>query len=160
WLRGQLFGWHAAEITGWAGAGGDHVRGAGMSHDLQLTDDQFALPWGRPLFDPLTAPARRPCGSPACYHARRHLLRPLVHQRRRSRGFPAVLSAPVELYEHQLDAVARVLSDPVLRYLLADEVGLGKTVEAGLIMRQLLLDDPEARVLVAVPGLLVQQWER
>src|SRR5262249_34856549 len=58
WLRGQLFGWHAAEITGWAGAGGYHVRVAGMSHDLQLTDDQFAIRWGRPLSDPLTALAR------------------------------------------------------------------------------------------------------
>ena len=54
--------------------------------------------------------------------------------------------------------MTRVLNDPVMRYVLADEVGLGKTIEAGLIIRQLLLDRPSANVTVCVPATLRGQW--
>jgi ATP-dependent helicase HepA len=47
-----------------------------------------------------------------------------------------------------------------MRYLLADEVGLGKTIEAGLVIRQVLIDDPDASVLVLAPNGLVGQWTR
>jgi ATP-dependent helicase HepA len=54
--------------------------------------------------------------------------------------------------------VRRVLTDPIQRYLLADEVGLGKTIEAGLIVRQHLIDNPDIEVLIAVPPHLCRQW--
>ncbi|NJC70851.1 hypothetical protein HC031_14155 [Planosporangium thailandense] len=111
------------------------------------------------MTDPISAVAKGLCDSPEYYEARRPFVDQLVRQRSASRGYSAVLSAPIELYQHQLDTVSRVLSDPVLRYLLADEVGLGKTIEAGLILRQLLLDDSQATVLVSVPVELVHQWE-
>jgi ATP-dependent helicase HepA len=44
------------------------------------------------------------------------------------------------------------------RYILADEVGLGKTIEAGIVIHDLLLQKPDARVLVICPGELAQQW--
>ena len=52
-----------------------------------------------------------------------------------------------------------MLEDPIQRYLLADEVGLGKTIEAGTILRQYLLDEPKKRAVVIVPQYLVQQWQ-
>lgn len=74
-------------------------------------------------------------------------------------GITSLLSSGIELVSHQVSAVRRVLSDPVMRYLLADEVGMGKTIEAGLIIRQCLLDEPRARVVVLAPATLVEQWE-
>ena len=56
----------------------------------------------------------------------------------RAPGAASFLSSAVEIYPHQVDAALTVLSDPVQRYLLADEVGLGKTVEAGYVIRQTL----------------------
>jgi len=41
---------------------------------------------------------------------------------------------------------------------LADEVGLGKTIEAGAILRQFLLDNPSSHALVIVPRALKEQW--
>jgi ATP-dependent helicase HepA len=76
-----------------------------------------------------------------------------------SRAIHGLTSAGVELFPHQADAVRRVLQDPHLRYLLADEVGLGKTIEAGAILRQLEVDDPGIRTLVLVPLVLREQWE-
>ncbi len=55
--------------------------------------------------------------------------------------------------------VRRVLQDPIQRYLLADEVGLGKTVEAGVLIRQCFLDGgTDTRVVVLAPASLVPQW--
>ena len=69
-----------------------------------------------------------------------------------------VISSVIDLYNHQIEVVRRVLEDPKQRYLLADEVGLGKTIEAGIIIRQYLLDHPEGHVVVITPPLLRRQW--
>jgi ATP-dependent helicase HepA len=89
---------------------------------------------------------------------RRSALRRLRELRSAAQGLTGVVSAPVELVPHQLAAVRRVLTDRHMRYLLADEVGLGKTIEAGLIIRQLLVDDPTINVEILVPDVLVGQW--
>ncbi len=73
-----------------------------------------------------------------------------------------VLLAPIESsvipLPHQLQALARAIATDRVRYLLADEVGLGKTVEAGLIMRELKLRGLVQRTLVVAPRGLVTQW--
>lgn len=158
WLKGDPYGWWAGEITGGTGFGEYHVRVQGLARDLKVSGDRFLVRWNRPLGDPVMAVASGLCDSPEYYEARCSFRDLTLRQRRSSRGFTAVLSAAVELFPHQLDTVARVLSDPVPRYLLADEVGLGKTVEAGLVVRQLILDDAAATALVAVPAPLLQQW--
>lgn len=60
---------------------------------------------------------------------------------------------------HQIRALRRAVSGDRVRYLLADEVGLGKTIEAGLILRELKLRGKVRRVLVIAPKGLVMQWE-
>jgi ATP-dependent helicase HepA len=82
----------------------------------------------------------------------------LISLRAASRGLDGLVSAAVELVPHQADAIRRVLLDPLQRYLLADEVGLGKTIEAGAIIAQTLLDDPSRRVLVLAPQSIIPQW--
>ncbi|MEO5349441.1 MAG: SNF2-related protein [Magnetococcus sp. YQC-3] len=59
---------------------------------------------------------------------------------------------------HQIHALSRAISGDRVRYLLADEVGLGKTIEAGLIIRELKLRGVVRRVLVIAPKGLVTQW--
>lgn len=73
-----------------------------------------------------------------------------------------VLLAPIESsvipLPHQIWALSRALKGDRVRYLLADEVGLGKTIEAGLILRELKLRGLVKRVLVIAPKGLVTQW--
>ncbi|WP_273888554.1 DEAD/DEAH box helicase [Rubrobacter naiadicus] len=73
-----------------------------------------------------------------------------------------VLLAPIESsvipLPHQIRALSRAMSGDRVRYLLADEVGLGKTIEAGLIMRELKLRGLVRRTLVIAPKGLVTQW--
>jgi hypothetical protein len=70
----------------------------------------------------------------------------------------APLEAGVIPLPHQLYALSRAMSDDRIRYLLADEVGLGKTIEAGLVFRELKLRGLVQRVLVVAPKGLVPQW--
>jgi superfamily II DNA or RNA helicase len=73
-----------------------------------------------------------------------------------------VLLAPIESsvipLPHQIRALSRAIANERVRYLLADEVGLGKTIEAGLIMRELKLRGLVKRTLVIAPKGLVSQW--
>jgi ATP-dependent helicase HepA len=64
----------------------------------------------------------------------------------------------IELLPHQLFIAAEVSSRRVTRALLADETGLGKTIEACLILHRLVLTGRISRVLVLVPDHLVHQW--
>ena len=73
-----------------------------------------------------------------------------------------VLLAPIESsvipLPHQIRVLSRAISSDRIRYLLADEVGLGKTIEAGLIMRELKLRGLVARTLIIAPKGLITQW--
>lgn len=60
---------------------------------------------------------------------------------------------------HQLYALNRAVSRDRVRYLLADEVGLGKTIEAGLVLRELKLRGRIKRILVVAPKGLIRQWQ-
>lgn len=159
WVRGMPYGWHAGVVEREASGRRYHVALVGMVQRYLLYQDQFFVRWSRPLEDPSIAISHGLTDSPVFYEARSALLRELVQQRRVSRGLTAAISAPINLFQHQIDTAARVLADPVMRYLLADEVGLGKTIEAGIVIRQLLIEDPGARALVLCPESLKGQWK-
>lgn len=73
-----------------------------------------------------------------------------------------MLLAPIESsvipLPHQIRALSRAIASNRVRYLLADEVGLGKTIEAGLVIRELKLRGLVRRTLVIAPKGLVTQW--
>ncbi|MBP7299137.1 MAG: DEAD/DEAH box helicase family protein [Methanoculleus sp.] len=70
----------------------------------------------------------------------------------------APLFSPVTPLPHQIAALARACNRDPVRCLLADEVGLGKTIEAGLIIKELTLRNRAARILIVAPKGLVTQW--
>jgi ATP-dependent helicase HepA len=69
-----------------------------------------------------------------------------------------LLGGRVDLLPHQLYIAQEVSSRPLPRVLLADEVGLGKTIEACLILHRLMVCGLIGRVLILVPHALVHQW--
>jgi superfamily II DNA or RNA helicase len=69
------------------------------------------------------------------------------------------LGASLERYPHQVATVQRVLGELGGRAILADEVGLGKTIEAGLILAELRARNLCGRALILVPPALLDQWE-
>src|SRR5207253_262556 len=70
----------------------------------------------------------------------------------------ALSNSRVEPQYHQVGVLLRALEAPRPRLILADEVGLGKTIEAGLILKELRARNVVRRVLILVPASLVTQW--
>ncbi|MGH7104522.1 MAG: DEAD/DEAH box helicase [Acetobacteraceae bacterium] len=64
----------------------------------------------------------------------------------------------VETHWHQVETVRKVLKQYRGRVLLADEVGLGKTVEAGMVLKEYALRGMAERILILTPASLVGQW--
>jgi len=119
--------------------------------------DLFVRPWNTPE-DPGEMLAAGAAESQFLHDRRQAALTPLRTLTGAAQGLTSLLSAGIDFVPHQIAAVRRVLSDPIQRYLLADEVGLGKTIEAGLIIRQHLIDNPETEILIATPSVLCDQW--
>jgi superfamily II DNA or RNA helicase len=72
----------------------------------------------------------------------------------------AVHTSNVEPLPHQISAVYEsMLPRQPLRYVLADDPGAGKTIMAGLLIRELLMRADAKRVLIVAPGSLVEQWQ-
>jgi len=68
-------------------------------------------------------------------------------------------TAAIEPWPHQLRVAAGVVERFPERFLLADEVGLGKTIEAGLILRDLLISGAVGRCLILAPASVLRQWQ-
>ena len=75
-----------------------------------------------------------------------------------SEGTLSKLSSGIIPLPHQLHVLNRAVSNNNIRYILADEVGLGKTIEAGLIIKELKARGLISRILVVCPTGLVTQW--
>jgi superfamily II DNA or RNA helicase len=77
-------------------------------------------------------------------------------------GFDELLCLPrlrgIEIFRYQVETARKVLKQFRGRVLLADEVGLGKTIEAGMVMKEYLLRGMVESVLVLTPASLVGQW--
>ncbi len=71
------------------------------------------------------------------------------------RGF---VGGRMDLLPHQFYVAHQIADRPIPRVLLADEVGLGKTIEAGLALHHLILSERVKRALIVVPDSLVYQW--
>lgn len=69
-------------------------------------------------------------------------------------------TAPIEPWPHQRVVARRLVDGWPLSWMLCDEVGLGKTIEAGLALRALRLSGRVGRVLIAAPASLTPQWQR
>lgn len=95
---------------------------------------------------------------PTAFYARLGLHEQMSKWFEETDGLPSLAGARVEPLGHQIYAAMRVLRDRRVRFVLADEVGLGKTIEAGYVLQALLAADPNLRCLIVTPGAMARQW--
>ena len=125
----------------------------------RLNQKKVYVRWSHPISDPWLLLKYQISESKYFHESRFPLSSHFISQRSNSGGMSGLISSSIGLENHQIEVINRVLSDSVQRYLLADEVGLGKTIEAGVIVRQHILDNPtNHNVLIVVPRSLKEQW--
>jgi ATP-dependent helicase HepA len=73
-------------------------------------------------------------------------------------GLGGALGVAADPYPHQIGTVHRILTEIRIRHLIADEVGLGKTVQALMIMNALRWQQPKHRTVIVAPERLTKQW--
>jgi superfamily II DNA or RNA helicase len=82
----------------------------------------------------------------------------------KSEVFKQSMLAPIESnivpLPHQILALEKVMSGQFLRFLIADEVGMGKTIETGLVLKELKLRGIAKRTLIVVPKSAMGQWQQ
>lgn len=130
---------------------GNHVK-AYPETQLQLDYSGFDI-------DPIESMARYELQNPTWFAARNivsgtmHVLNNAVY------GFRELTGCRVFLKPHQIETVLRCLQDDTMRYMLADEVGLGKTIEACSIVKIQKKRFKNYHVLYLVPYQLIPQWQ-
>lgn len=151
-------GWRAGRIVG--GRGPEYfVRFPNVHYDVEVPEASLRVRWDRPTKDPVQVLLAGANETPRFRDARQPVRNLLLAERAASMSATGLASAGVGIHEHQVNAALRIINDPIQRYLLADEVGMGKTIQAGFVVRQLLIDDPSRRVGFIVPEALREQWQ-
>ncbi|MEH3135978.1 MAG: protein DpdE [Mycolicibacterium neoaurum] len=149
--------WRAGRIYG----GGPDVYGVRPPNsrvDIPISEDRLRVRWERPTQDPLQVLLTGANESPRYRDVREPVRQLLLAERAATASSSGIMSSGVRLHAHQISAALRIIRDPVQRYLLADEVGMGKTIQAGFVMRQLLLDESVRRIGILAPSALMAQW--
>ena len=153
WEVGRVLAYHADEDAYFVGFPNGKKR--------IVASDSLQVRCRLPIASPVDHLAFQLNETAFWHRARSEFVRHLLDQHASNRGVPALFSASVELVPHQAAVVHRVLHDPFQRYLLADEVGLGKTIEAGALIRQFTLDEPkDHETLIIVLDSLLTQWKQ
>lgn len=97
--------------------------------------------------------------SPAVFSAYFHTLRWNCLTATDPRLFQSPFRAGIRLDAYQLEPLAKALQLPRVNLFIADNVGLGKTIEAGLIARELLIRKKVDALVVACPPSMLPQWQ-
>ncbi|MBV9777360.1 MAG: DEAD/DEAH box helicase family protein, partial [Acetobacteraceae bacterium] len=122
---------------------------------LPKLEAHFDMAFDLANIDAIATTEARP--DPAAFQLRGELVRLSLFE-----GFDELLCLPalrdVEAHWYQIETVRKVLKQHRGRVLLADEVGLGKTIEAGMVLKEYMLRGMAERVLVLTPASLVGQW--
>lgn len=123
-----------------------------LPFDIEIAEETFA-PWMQRLA------ANGPWDDPRLWH-----LALEAEQATLIRDFHELQCAPMisafEPLPHQLETARKVLNELRGRAILADEVGLGKTIEAGLVLKEYMVRGLVKKALILVPASLVLQWSR
>jgi SNF2 family DNA or RNA helicase len=127
--------------------------------DFEHGRDEVPKALLRPLWDPFELLSESPVTFPHERWLQRERFR-LLDAYRNDMAL-GLSNSRVDPQLHQVSVALRALEKPQPRLILADEVGLGKTIEAGLILKELRarLGSELARVLIIVPASLVTQWQ-
>jgi ERCC4-related helicase len=123
-----------------------------------LSEAAIAVPATRQDPDPITQLRHYELHNPIWRQLRDQVLEGYHELHNASFGIEDLIGSRVMLLPHQAEVITHVLNSTTCRFMLADEVGLGKTIEACIILKGLRRRNPSMQTLIIAPSALVQQW--
>ncbi len=97
--------------------------------------------------------------APHIFSAYLHALRWNLVTSTNPKLFQAPHRAGIQIMSYQLEPLKKALQMPRVNLFIADDVGLGKTIEAGLILREMIMRQKVKRIVIACPASLLTQWQ-
>lgn len=131
------------------------VEDDALGEELQVI---WELEPGARAFDPMALPAPTGFDPPNRLDAFLNAVRWGAVASADTRALQAPFRSGIEIEEYQLDPVVRAIQMPRVNLLIADDVGLGKTIEAGLVVQELIIRHRARRILVVCPAALQIHW--
>ena len=126
---------------------------------IKVREDKVAAPFNAGQISPVEQLANYEFQNPVWYLGRNVVSKTVNILDNSVFGFEELAGCKIFLMPHQLKTIIRCLQSDTCRYMLADEVGMGKTIEAASILKIYLTANTNKRVLVAVPRPLLKQWK-
>lgn len=126
---------------------------------IKIPENELFVNFTDALVVPVTQLKSYEFHNPRWYLKRRKVSKVMNVLRNSNFGFEYLVGSRVHLLPHQVKTVVRVLNESKSRFILADEVGLGKTIEACAILKGLKEQSEKLNTLLIVPSSLVTQWK-
>ncbi|MFB3164498.1 SNF2-related protein [Neobacillus sp. 179-J 1A1 HS] len=123
-----------------------------------LCESGLTVSFNRADVDPVNQILHYELNNPRWYMKREIVTNSLHTLKNATFGFDTLVGSRVYLLKHQVDTIVRAISERPCRFMLADEVGLGKTIEAIVIMKGLQKRIGDMRILIVTPESLLYQW--
>ena len=121
-------------------------------------EDVLEIEYSASDYQPLKQMMQYEFQNPTWYANRLHVSNNMHMVNNTVYGFKELAGCRTYLMAHQISTIVRAFESRPIRYMLADEVGLGKTIEAASIIKILSSEKQDLRVLYIVPAALAQQW--
>ncbi|WP_165350751.1 SNF2-related protein [Ectobacillus funiculus] len=124
-----------------------------------FSESQLTVSFNRADVNPKKQLLNYELNNPTWYLKREVVTNSLHTLKNATFGFDTLVGSRVYLLKHQVDTIIRAISERPCRFMLADEVGLGKTIEAIVIMKGLQKRSGDMRILIVTPESLLYQWK-
>lgn len=124
-----------------------------------VSENEIATQFTRADVNPLQQLINYEFHNPVWYSHRQVVSNSQHTLRNATFGFETLVGSRVFLLPHQVDTIVRAITETPCRFMLADEVGLGKTIEACVIMNGLKTRIKDLKTLIIAPDSLIYQWQ-
>lgn len=136
-----------------------YVQNQSDKRVVKVCEKEVIASFNNGHIDPCTQLGRYEFQNPCWYLGRAVVSKSMNILENSIYGFKELAGSKIYLMPHQVNSIMRCLQESPCRYMLADEVGMGKTVEAISVYKIFSLNKSNAKALVVVPTALKEQWK-
>lgn len=126
---------------------------------IRVTEDKITAPFTVGKVDPASQLQKYEFQNPCWLFGRSIVTKTMNVLDNSIYGFKELAGCKIFLMPHQLKSIMRCLQEETCRYMLADEVGMGKTIEAASILKVYFSRHSDVNALIIAPGALIEQWK-